>query len=72
MTENSHRALARRREAHEAPERRRLAGAVAAQKRHDFALAHLEADAVQDVALAVESVKARGLEHDLAHAAFPR
>src|SRR5262249_5628836 len=35
---------------------RRLAGAVAAEQRHDFVLAHVERDGVEDVALAVEGV----------------
>ena len=47
-----------RRQAHQAAQRRGLAGAVAAEQRHDLAFAHLEADAVQDVALAVKGVQA--------------
>ena len=38
-------------------ERRRLARAVAAEQRHDFAAAHFELDAVQDVRLAVPGVQ---------------
>ena len=39
----------------------------------DLAFAHLEADAVQDMALAVKGVQAFRLEYDVAHAAaFPR
>src|SRR5579883_2823374 len=73
VAEDAHRALARMGQANEAAERRRLAGAVAAEKRDDLALAHLQADAMQDVALAVISVQVFGLEHDrAAHAAFPR
>ena len=40
-------------------QRRRLAGAVAAEQRHHLALAHVEVDAVQDVRLAVPGVAAR-------------
>ena len=71
MAEDRDRALARRRQAHQAAQRRGLAGAVAAEQRDDLALAHLEADAVQDVALAVEGVQAFGLERVLMPR-FPR
>ena len=38
-------------------QRRGLAGAVAAEQRHDLARLHVEAHAVQDVALAVPAVE---------------
>ena len=73
MAEDAHRALARMGQAHQAAQRRGLAGAVAAQQRDDLAFAHFEPDAVQDVALAVKSVEAFCLERHVAHAAvFPR
>ena len=37
-------------------QQRRLAGAVAAKQCHDFVLAHVERDGVEDVALAIEGV----------------
>ena len=49
-------AFARRREPHQAAQRRGLAGAVAAEQRGDLAFGDFEADAVQDVALAVVGV----------------
>ena len=61
-----------RRQAHQAAQRRGLAGAVAAEQRDDLAFAHLEADAVQDVALAVEGVQVLGLRAHRVHAGFPR
>ena len=73
MAENAHRAFARMGQPNKAAQRRGLAGAVASQQRDDFTLAHLQADAVQDVALAVKSVKAFRLKRHAAHAAaFPR
>ena len=51
---------------HQAGERlqqRRLAGAVAAEQRHDLALAHVERRVVEDVALAVEGVDALEAQH---------
>ena len=62
---------ARAGEADQAAQRRRLPRAVAAKQRDDLALAHFEAHAVQDVALAIESMDALGLERDHA-AALPR
>ena len=56
----AHRAVARRGQPDQAPQGRGLAGAVAAKQGDDLALAHFEADAVQDVALAVEGVEAFG------------
>ena len=44
-------------EAHDGLERRALADAVAAQQADDLALADVERDAVQDVALAVVGVQ---------------
>ena len=69
MAENAHRAVARMRETHQAAQRRRLAGAIAAEQRDDLAFAHVEADAMQDMALAVKGVQALGLQCHLAHAA---
>src|SRR5262249_10513337 len=63
-------ALARRRQPHDAAQRRRLAGAVAAEQRHDLAFADLEADAVQDVALAVIGMEPSSFQW--LHAASPR
>ena len=57
-------ALPRRGEADETAQRRRLAGAVAAEQRDDLARAHFEADPVKDVALAVEGMNVGGLERD--------
>ena len=65
-------AFARRGQADEAAQGRGLAGAVAAQQGDDLALAHLEADAMQDMALAVEGVQAFGLERASLMRAFPR
>src|SRR6202011_2931493 len=70
-SENGDAALARGRERHQAAQGRGLAGAVAAEQRRDLALGDLEADAMQDVALAVEGVQALGGECG-AHAALPR
>jgi hypothetical protein len=73
MAENSDGAFARVRQADEASERCGLAGAVAAQKRDDLPFMHLEADAVQNVALAIIGVQVLGLQHDrVAHAALPK
>src|SRR6185437_7662017 len=69
VAENAHHAVARVREAHEAAQRRALAGAVAAKQSDDLALTHFESDAMQDMTLAVKSMKALGLERDPAHAA---
>ena len=70
-SENRHAAFARRRQAHQAAQRRGLARAVASEQRGDLALGHLQADAVQDVALAVVGVEAFGGEC-CGHAALPR
>src|SRR5271165_6543055 len=70
MSEDPHRALASRRQADQAAQRGRLAGAIAAEQGDDLALAHFEVDAMQDVALAVEGMQALGLEN--VHAALPR
>ena len=48
-----------RRDADDRLQQRRLAGAVAAEQRHDLVLVHVEGDVAQDVALAVEGVDAR-------------
>ena len=44
-------------DAHDRFERRRLAGAVAAEQGHDLARVNLEVDAVQDVRFAVPGVQ---------------
>ena len=49
-------------DAHDRLQRRRLAGAVAAQQRHQLAAADLEAHAVQDVRFAVPGLQAVDLE----------
>ena len=72
MVQYVHSSLARGSQADQAPQRGGLAGAVAAQKRDDFALPHFEADVVQDVALAVVGMQAFRLEYRTCHAAFPR
>ena len=64
-------AFARRRQAHQAAQRRGLAGAVAAQQGGDLALGDLQADAMQDMALAVIGVEAFGCQGG-GHAALPR
>ena len=64
----AHRAFARRREAADRAQRGRLAGAVAAEKRHHLALGDAERESVQDVAEAVEGVDRVELED---HAATP-
>ena len=51
---NSMRARGRRHQAGQRLQQRRLAGAVAAEQRDDFALAHVERGIVQDMALAVK------------------
>ena len=53
------RTLALADDAHDGLQRRRLAGAVAAEQGHDLALAHVELDAVQDVGFAVPGFEAR-------------
>ena len=70
------RALALAEDAHDRLQRRGLAGAVAAEERHDLAVGDLEADAVQHVAFAVPAFEvahrekrrrgggAGGLSHD--------
>jgi len=65
-------ALARRRQAHQAAQGRGLAGAVAAEQRGDPPFRDLQADAMQDVALAVKGLQALGGEHDVRHATVPR
>ena len=69
VAEDAHRAAARRGQPDQAAQGRGLAGAVAAEQRDDLALADFEADAVQDVALAVKGVQPFGLE---ATALMPR
>ena len=64
-------ALARRRQAHEAAQRRGLAGAVAAEQRRHLAFGDFEADAVQDMALAIKGMKPFGGQRG-GHAAWPR
>jgi hypothetical protein len=63
---------ARRCEPHEAAQRRCLAGAVPAEQRGDLAFGYLQADVLQDVALAVKGVQPFGSECRRAHAALPR
>ena len=58
--EDRYAAVARRGQSHEAAQRRGLAGAVAAQQCGHLALAGLEADTMQNVALAVKSVEPFG------------
>ena len=53
----AHRAGALADDAHDRFQRRGLAGAVAAEQRHHFALAHVEDHAVQDVRLAVPGLQ---------------
>ena len=51
----------------------RLAGAIAPEQRDDLAFAHLEADTMQDMALAVKRMEAFSLKRHVAHAAaFPK
>jgi hypothetical protein len=52
-------------------EKRGLAGAVAPEQNGDPAFGDLEADALEDMALAVEGMQAFGRERH-AHAALPR
>src|SRR5262249_53528048 len=52
-------------DAHDRAERRRLAGAVAPEERHDLALADLERHTVEDVALAVPGVQPLDAEQRL-------
>src|SRR5215472_2655753 len=49
--------------ANDAQERGRLAGAVAAQQRHQFAVTDIEVEVEDDVALAVADVEPANLEH---------
>ena len=71
LAEDGDPALARRGKSHQASQRRALARAVAPQQRGDLAFGNLEADAMQDVALAVIGVKAFGGQ-GCGHAALPR
>src|SRR5437763_17192755 len=64
----AHRAFARRRESGDRAQRRRLAGAVAAEKRHHLALGDAEREPMQDVAEAIERIDRVELED---HAATP-
>ncbi len=59
----------RRDVAHDGLQRGRAPDAVAAEHRHDLALAHLEGEPLQDVALAVIGVQVAHLEQGLRHAA---
>ena len=61
------RAGARRHHAHQAFQRRGLAGAVAAEQRYDLVLLDPQRDVEQDVGIAVIAVEARDFEQ--AHAA---
>jgi len=70
LAEDAHHALARVGKSYEAAQRRRLAGSIATEERDEFALGHAEADAVEDMALAVEAVD--GLDVERVHAALPR
>jgi hypothetical protein len=70
LSEECDPSLARRCQPEQAAQRRRLAGAVAAEQRRDLAVGDIDADAVQDVALAVEGVQPLGGQR--VHAAFPR
>ena len=71
LAEHRDLALARRRQSHQASQRRGLAGAVASEQRGDLALGDAEADAMQDMALAVIGVEAFGGQ-GCGHAALPR
>ena len=71
LAEDRNLAFARRRQAHQASQRRGLARAVASEQRGDLALGNLQADAMQDVALAVIGVQAFGCQRG-GHAALPR
>ncbi|GAC1601599.1 MAG: hypothetical protein NVS4B10_13650 [Myxococcales bacterium] len=70
LSEDAHRACARRREPHQAAQGGRLARSVAPQQGDDLALPDVERSALQDVALPVEGLQALGLER--LHPAFPR
>src|SRR5437588_4519336 len=61
------RAQATRHDPHDRLERRRLAGAVAAEKRDHLALRHLKLHAVQDVRFAVPGVEAAHLQERFSH-----
>jgi hypothetical protein len=69
--ENLDVAFARRGQSHQAAQGRGLAGAVAAEQRGHLAFGGFEADAVQDVALAVIGVEPFGGQ-SCGHAACPR
>ena len=62
-----HRAGARRHHAHQALQRRALAGAVAPEQRHDLVALDAQRDVEQDVGIAVVAVQSFDLEQ--AHAA---
>ena len=62
-----HRAGARRHHAHQALQRRALAGAVAAEQRHHLVALHAQRDVEEDVGIPVVAVQAVDLEQ--AHAA---
>ena len=64
--------LAPRHQAHDRLHRRGLAGAVAAEQGHHLALAHVEVDAVQNVALAVPGVQAADFSRPPQASAVPR
>ena len=71
LTEDRDLAFARRRQSHQASQRRGLSRAVASQQRGNLAFGDLEADAVQDMALAVIGVEVFGGQ-GCGHAALPR
>jgi hypothetical protein len=56
-------AAAGRRQPHNAPERRRLANAVTAQKGHGLAVPDIKIDALKDMAFAVVRVQSFDLKH---------
>jgi hypothetical protein len=59
-------ALARWHQPHDRLERRRLAGAVAAEQRHDLAGAGFQRNAVENMSAAVVGVEIRHREHQCA------
>src|SRR6202012_3172967 len=71
LAEDGDPAGTRRRQAHQASQRGCLAGAVTSQQRGDLAFLSREADAVQDMALAIIGVQSLGGERG-GHAALPR
>ena len=71
LAEDLDRALPRRRQADQAAHGRGLAGAVAAEHGDDLAFVHLERDAMQDVALAVERMDVVGAQ-DGGHSIDPQ